>query len=202
MSGMYAQASPSPLASLVDEQRLGSAGGQTLVGVAGIVLAVILVMGQISLATTKGIAVHLHNSVAHITEGNQVMESVIERAAPSVELEKILAEQEQTLVHTKNAMASTNAELASILSINNQLIGTVGGMQQSSKQLASDVSSLSGSTATMTRELGTLPAATKRTHGKLARISTDTGAINTELGAIGAKMQRYGLPHAKGAPKG
>jgi hypothetical protein len=199
---MYAQTAPSPLAPLVDEQRQGSAGGQVLVGVAGIVLAVILVMGQVSLATSKGIGVHLHASVQHMAKGNEVMESVIERAAPSVQLEKVLAQQATTLAHTQAAMAATNRELASILDTKHRLIGIVDGMQRSSERLASDVGSLGRSTGTMSDRLGTLPAATKRTHGKLARISTDTAAINTELGAIGTKMESYGLPHAKGAPTG
>src|SRR5688572_20945001 len=111
----YSTRDGSPLAVLVDEQRLGSAGGQAMVGIAGIVLAVILVVGQISLATTKGIATHLHASVGHITEGNQIMESVIERAAPSVELEKVLKSQAATLGSTRDAMASTNVELEVIL---------------------------------------------------------------------------------------
>ncbi len=196
------QASVSPLAPLVDEQRLGSAGGQAAVGIAGIVLAVVLVMGQISLAMTKGIAVHMHNSVLHITEGNEVMESVIERAAPSVVMEKALAQQSATLANTRAAMRSTNAELGSITETKHELLDVVGGMETTSGELATNVAGVNTSTTRMTGLLGTLPDATTRTHKQLAKINTDTAAINTELNAISSKMVRYGLPRAKGAPTG
>ena len=202
MTASTAQTGHSPLAPLVDETRVGSAGGQLTVGIAGVVLAVILVMGQVSLATSKGMAVHLHHSVAHITKGNEVMESVVERAAPSVELEKMLREQSLTLAHTRDAMVQTNEELAAILGSMDGLSTTVDGMAGTSEQLASDVASLSSSTSTMTSNLGTLPEATTQTHAQLARINTDTNAINGELAAIGRKMMSYGLPQAKGAPTG
>jgi hypothetical protein len=194
--------SASPLAPLVDEQRLGSAGGQAAVGIAGIVLAIVLIMGQISLATTKGIAVHLRTAVDNIEEGNQVMESVIERAAPSVELEKMLDKESKTLANTRDAMAQTNGELDSIMTTKMELIGTVGEMEASSAKLATDVEGVNTSTQKMTAMLGTLPAATKRTHKQLSTINGDTTAINGELAAIAAKMVKYGLPRALGAPTG
>ena len=194
--------SATPLAPLVDEQRLGSAGGQAAMGIAGIVLAVVLVMGQVSLAMTKGIAVHLHNSVAHITEGNKVMESVVERAAPSVMMEKALADQAKTLANTQAAMASTNAQLGEIKATKQTLLDVVGGMESTSDALATNVGGVNASTEKMTSMLGTLPDATTRTHGQLAKINTDTAAINIELNAIAAKMVKYGLPRAKGAPTG
>jgi hypothetical protein len=194
--------SASPLAPLVDEQRLGSAGGQAAVGIAGIVLAIVLIMGQISLATTKGIAVHLRTAVDNIEEGNQVMESVIERAAPSVELEKMLDKESKTLANTRDAMAQTNGELDSIMTTKMELIGTVGEMEASSAKLATDVEGVNTSTQKMTAMLGTLPAATRRTHKQLSTINGDTTAINGELAAIAAKMVKYGLPRALGAPTG
>lgn len=192
----------SPLAPLVDEHRLGSAGGQAAIGIAGVVLAVVLVMGQISLAMTKGIAVHLHNSVAHITEGNKVMESVVERAAPSVIMEKALARQSATLANTRDAMKGTNAELGKITETKHRLLDVVGGMQTTSSSLASGVEGVNTSTTRMTGLLGTLPDATTRTHEQLSTINTDTAAINGELNAIASKMVSYGLPRAKGAPTG
>lgn len=191
---------PSPLASMVNEKKRGSAAGQAALGIAGIILAVVLIMGQISLAITKGMAVHLEASVQHIREGNEVMESVIERAAPSVELEKMLDKQSETLANTRDAMVQTNEQLESILVSKKQLIEVVGGMQSTSASLASDVSSLGSSTADMNSQLGTLPSATVRTHKQLARINKDTSAINGELAAIGRKMRAFGLPRAKGAP--
>jgi hypothetical protein len=201
-SGTYAAGGASPLAPLVDEQRLGSPGGQAMIGVAGIVLAVVLIVGQISLATTKGIATHLHNSVQHITAGNEVMESVIERAAPSVEMEKALQAQEKTLGNTRDAMVATNEQLAQIMKTKESLLDVVSKMDASSGQLATGVGGVSSSTGKMTGMLGTLPSATRRTHAQLARINSDTTAINGELGAIGRKMTSYGLPHAEGAPTG
>ncbi|MCW2925737.1 MAG: hypothetical protein JWM98_3141 [Thermoleophilia bacterium] len=192
----------SPLAPLVDETRLGSAGGQAMVGITGIVLAVILVMGQISLATSKGIAMHLHNSVQHVTSGNQTMESVIERAAPSVQMETALAAQAKTLAHTKDAMVQTNAQMAGIAKTTKQLDGVVGRMQATSATLASGVGAMDKQTGRITSMLGTLPGATERTHSQLSKINSDTNAINTELGAIGGKMEKYGLPHALCAPTG
>jgi hypothetical protein len=193
---------PSPLSPLVDEQRLGSAGGQAAIGIAGIVLAIVLVMGQVSLAMTKGIAVHMHNSVIHITQGNKTMESVIERAAPSVAMESALASQSKTLANTRDAMKKTNAELLKIETTKERLLDVVSGMESSSSSLASNVAGVNASTTKMTGMLGTLPDATSRTHKQLSTINTDTTAINTELNAIAAKMVKYGLPTAKGAPTG
>jgi hypothetical protein len=193
---------PSPLSALVDETRVGSVGGQAAIGIAGIVLAVVLVMGQISLATSKGMSVHLSASVRNITEGNKVMESVIERAAPSVELEKALARQSATLANTRDTMLQTNDELESIITAKRGLLEVVDGMKSTSSALATDVGSLGASTSSMTGVLGELPDATSRTHRQLGRISTDTNAINAELAAIGRKMMSYGLPRAKGAPTG
>jgi small-conductance mechanosensitive channel len=192
----------SPLAPLVDEQRLGSAGGQAAVGIAGIVLAIVLVMGQVSLATTKGIAVHLHSSVENIKQGNVVMESVIERAAPSVQLEKMLDQQSKTLANTRDAMAQMNGELDTIMKTKYELIDQVGQMETSSTKLAADVAKVDASTQKMTGMLGQLPGATQRTHKQLSTINNDTAAINTELAAIAAKMLKYGLPRAQGAPTG
>lgn len=202
MSGAAPPCTASPLAPLVDEQRLGSTGGQAMVGIAGMVLAVILVVGQVSLATTKGIATHLDASVTNLTEGNKVMESVIERAAPSTELEKVLAQQSKTLANTRDAMVETNVELEGIGATKATLIDVVGDMERTSSQLASGVAAVDDSTTEMTELLGTLPDATTRTHRQLGRINGDTNAINAELAAIAAKMLRYGLPKAKGAPTG
>ena len=203
MTGSYAQlGAPSPLAPLVHEDRLGSAGGQATIGIAGIVLAIVLVLGQISLATSKGIAIHLQASVENITEGNRVMESVVERAAATVAMEKALASQAATLSNTQQAMAATNAELEQMAGSNAELAGTVDKMAATSADLATDVASIESSTSTVTDTLSTLPAATARTHKQLQTINSDTAAINAELQAIAKKMMQYGLPQAKGAPTG
>lgn len=192
----------SPLAPMVDEQRLGSAGGQAMVGIAGIVLAVVLVMGQLSLAMTKGIAEHMSASVEHIARGNQVMESVIERSAPSVTLEKVLDGQSKTLANTRDAMVMTNQQMASISGTTGKLEGIVASMEEMSAGLADYVSGMQKSSKSMADTLGGLPGATKKTHVQLGQINADTNAINAELAAIGTKMDSYGLPKAEGAPKG
>lgn len=202
MTSYAASESPTPLAVLVNEQRVGSAGSQAAIGIAGIVLALVLVLGQISLATTKGMAVHLEQSVANLTAGNATMASVVERAAPTVMMEQALASQSSTLANTRAAMAKTNTELDAIAGSMNELGTVVGGMQTTSGSMASNVSTLSDSTGKMTDLLGSLPASTTRTHKQLSMINTDTNAINAELAAIGRKMLSYGLPHAKGAPVG
>jgi len=191
-----------PLAPIVDEQRIGSAGGQVAVGIAGIVLAVILVMGQLSLAMTKGIATHMSASVAHIAKGNEVMESVIERSAPSVTLEKVLKGQAATLANTHDTMVMTNEQMRSIGGTTTKLDGIVASMEKTSDGLASYVSGMQKSSKDMADTLGGLPAATKKTHVQLGTINGDTNAINAELAAISKKMAGYGLPKAEGAPKG
>lgn len=193
---------PSPLAPLLDEQRLGSAGGQAASGIAAIVLTIVLVMGQVSLATSKGINENLEEILAHITEGNEVMEQVAERAAPTVELERLLKVQGQTLSQARDSLAMTNADLASLSKTTTQLDRSVIGMQQTSTQLASDVKAVDSTTGSIASSLEPLPAATDRTRKQLVAIGTDTSAINGELGAITGKMQRYGVPQAVGAPTG
>lgn len=201
MTGASVQASPTPLAPLVDETRLGSSIGQTATGVAGLVLAVVLVMGQISLATTKGLAEHLHQNVENITRGNQVMESVIERASPTPVLAKTVAEQSKVLASTRDTMHMTNAGMASMSQTAGELDTVVGRMESQSGNLAEGITGIGNDTAEIATLLGGLPDQTTKTHAALSRINADTVALNTELAQIAAKMQGYGLPRAKGAPR-
>lgn len=202
MTGYAAPNGVSPFAPMVDERQLGSAGGQAMIGVAGIVLAIILVMGQISLATSKGLATHLHASVQHIAKGNELMESVIARAEPTAELQKTLAAQDVTLAHTRDAMIATNQQMSAIAGTTGRLDGIVGRMQRTSSMLAQSVAGMQRSTKGMTTSLGQLPDATSRTHAQLKKINDDNVAVNVELTAIGRKMAAYGLPAAQGAPLG
>lgn len=187
----------SPMSGMVDETRQGSAWAQAITGIVGIVLAVILVVGQISVVTTKGIAEHLHSNVANTREGNRVMRSVIEKAAPSVAMEGIVKGQSQSLAHTKATMTRLNGQMKLIGATTSSLDTTVGGMQKSSNKLAAGVDGMDSDTSQIVKLLGQLPAATVRTHKSLSGIATDTTSINTELAAIAAKMQGYGLPRAK-----
>lgn len=197
-SSSHAPLDASPLSPLVDETRLGSAGGQTVTGIAGIVLAVVLVVGQISVATTKGIAVHLHKSVEHIALGNDVMESVIERGAPTAPMEGAVAAQARTLAKTRAAMARTNTEMAKMQGTTATLDSTVARMQGTSTSLATGVTSVSRGTKDIAATLSGLPASTRTTGTSLDRISTDTNALNHELEAIGAKMRHWGLARVRG----
>ncbi|MBC7460489.1 MAG: hypothetical protein H7287_03935 [Thermoleophilia bacterium] len=191
--------SPSAFAGLVDETRQGSAGGQTLIGVAGIVLAVLLVVGQVSLATTKGMAAHLHNSVQHMTEGNDVMEGVIAKAAPSVKMEQTLAQQEQTLGNVRDTMVTTNTQLGEIGATTKKLGAATSRMQVSSSKLAADVAAVDVNTASINASLSTLPIASDATLTSITKINTDMTALNFELATISQKLMKYGLPRAKGA---
>jgi hypothetical protein len=195
----YAHNRVSQLSGLVDETRVGSAGGQALTGIAGIVLAVLLVLGQVSLATTKGISAHLHSSVAHMTEGNQVMTSVIARAAPAVQMEKTLGAQEQTLGAVRDSMVQTNVQLGEIGSTTAQLASATTSMQGTSSRLATDVANVDVNTTKINKQLGGLPAATSATGGSLLKINADMHALNFELATISQKLMKYGLPRAKGA---
>lgn len=194
-------ASTTPLAPLVDESRLGSSLGQAATGIAGIVLAVVLVMGQISLATTAGLAAHLHQAVENMEQGNQVMESVIERSAPSPLLAKAVEEQSKTLASTRDTMRMTNAGMAGMASTATKLDGVVGRMETTSGKLATGLDGMGKDTTKMSTLLGTLPAQATKTQTALGTINTDTKALNVELAAIAAKMQGYGLPRAQGAPR-
>lgn len=191
--------SPSAFAPLVDETRVGSAGGQAMVGIAGIVLAVLLVVGQVSLATTKGISAHLHASVEHMTEGNQVMEGVIAKAAPSVEMERTLGKQATSLAAVRDTMVQTNAQLDEIGATTKQLNGATTRMQATSETLATDVASVDANTTKINTSLGSLPTATDATLQSITRINRDMTALNVELAAIGDKLLSYNLPRAKGA---
>lgn len=196
-----ATASHTPLAPLVDETKLGSSLGQAMTGVAGIVLAVVLVIGQISLATTKGLAEHLHQNVVHTTRGNEVMVSVIERASVSPKLAAMMEEQSATLASTRDTMQRTNAGMGAMSGTATELDGVVARMEGSSSSLATSISGIQGDSEKMAELLGSLPAKTEKTQTALSRINNDTIALNTELGTIAAKMQGYGLPRAKGAPR-
>lgn len=191
----------STLAPLVDESRLGSSIGQTLIGVAGIVLAIILIMGQLTLATTKGMAEHLHQTMLHTTKANEVMESVIERAAPTPVLAKTIENQSKMLQSTRDTMHAANAGMAGLNNSAKDMSGTVGGMRTTSGKLATGITGIGADTKKMGAMLGKLPAQVNGTQTAMTKINTDTRALNTELAAIAGKMQGYGLPTVKGAPR-
>lgn len=197
---MSATGSPSVFAPLVDETKLGSSVGQTMIGVTGIILAVLLVIGQISLATTKGLADHLHQNVLNITEGNKLMESVVERAAASPKLEKSVGEQSEMLASTLDTMRLTNGTMSVLNKKTEKLDTVVSRMESQSSSLASSVEGINKNSHAMANVLGKLPAKTTKTQSALTRINADTVALNNELGAIASKMEGYGLPKAKGAP--
>ncbi len=188
-------------AKVVDADRPGSVWGQVLVGGVGVVLALTLVLGQVSLATTKGIERNLDRNVAQLRTGNTTMKSIIERAAPSMKIDTLVKGQSTTLAHTNQTMTQLNREMATVGATTDELAGTVGQMETTSGQLAAHVGAMERNSGKISALLGRLPGVTDDTHKRLQRIGTDTGAINGELEAIAAKMQRYGLPPAKKVQK-
>lgn len=181
----------------VDPSRQGSAWQQIATGILGVVLAAVLIMGQVSLATTRGIQHNLGDVIANMQQGNATMRDIVEKAAPSVQMERTIGNQSRTLAHTRDTMTVLNSEMARIGSTTNDLHGTVRGMRDTSRNVASGVSAMNRDTARIVTLLEPLPKRTRRTHGYLKRIGADSRAINGELGAISGKMLRYGLPHAK-----
>lgn len=183
--------------TFIDPSRAGSRWQQAGVGVAGIVLAVVLIVGQISVATTAGIQRNLHANVQNLRDGNKTMEQIVTKAAPTVALEDVIEEQKKTLGHTRKTMGLLNQEMAQIGATTDELSGTVSRMETASGQLSSGVAGMNSDTTAIVDLLGSLPGATERTHGKLERIGSDSKAINTELNTISGRLQGYGLPKAR-----
>lgn len=181
----------------VDTTHAGNPWAQLGVGVLGIVLAAVLVIGQISVATTRGISVHLHGNVANIEQGNETMLEIIEKAVPAVAMEAAVEKQKTILRNTNDTMGVLNDQMYGIGETTNGMSATVGTMERTSGELATGVASMDESTSAIVRLLVPLPSATGRTHSWLTRIAADSAAINTELYAISNKMSRYGLPKAK-----
>lgn len=184
--------------ALIDDSRSGSPIQQALVGIVGIVLAVILIVGQISVAMTRGVSVNLHRNVKHLQDGNATLRDIVEKAGPALLIEKVVAQQQKTLQGTLDTMRVLNGEMEVIGETTTGLSGTVGSMQERSTSLAGGVAGMNRDTEKIVGMLGPLPDATTRTHTQLARIESDSAAINSELGAIGTKMRGYGLPQAQG----
>jgi hypothetical protein len=155
------------------------------------------VIGQISVATTAGIQKNLHSNIGHLQHGNATMRDIIEKAAPSVVMEKVVAHQRDTLANTNRTMIRLNATMDSLGGTTSDLKTTVGTMQTASGNLATGIEGMNSDTARIVKLLKPLPAATERTHRQLSRIANDSGDINTELGQISNKMVKYGLPHAQ-----
>lgn len=182
----------------LDDTKPGSRWGQVLTGVVGIVLAVILIVGQIAVATTQGIQHNLHATVGHLAVANKTMGSILDKALPITQVEKIVAVQQKTLANTLSTMQVLNGQMSEITATTDGLSSTVAGMNTTSASLASGVAGMDANTGTITQQLSTLPAQTDSTAKQLTKISTDSTAINAELIAITAKLRNYGLPAAKG----
>ena len=202
MSAVAAQQAPLTMVQrTVDTTRAGSVWGQVLTGVVGVTLAVVLIAGQVSLATTKNISKNLHKNVVQLKYGNKTMASVIEKSKPSVMMEKTIGAQSKSLDHTSVTMQALNVEMAKSGKVTNELMQTTAAMNATSLQLANGVKSMNGDTATMLSALQTMPAATDRTQTNLSKLASDTKAINAEMQAIGRKMKRFGLPEAQGVKR-
>lgn len=184
-------------ATLFDERRRGSTWQQASVGAMGIVLALVLVIGQISVATTAGIQHNLHANIQRLKDGNATMREIVEKAAPTVLMEKVVADQAVALDHTGQTLQLLNEEMAALGETTLSLEATVTAMSDTSAGLATGVEGMASDTSKIVDLLGPLPDATTRTHKQLGRISGDSKAINGELDSISHKMEGYGLPHAR-----
>jgi hypothetical protein len=202
MSAISHQNAPLTLAQrAVDTGKPGSVWSQALTGVVGITLAIVLIAGQVSLATTKNISKNLHQNVTQLQDGNVTMASVIERSEPSVMMEKTIGAQSASLKNTSATMQKLNKEMATSGKVTDSLMKTTSSMNATSLKLANGVKKMNADTARMLGLLQTMPAATDRTQKNLQKLSNDTRAINAEMKAIGQKMKRFGLPEAKGVKR-
>jgi hypothetical protein len=184
-------------AALVDESRPGSVRSQVLIGITGIVLGIVLIVGQVSVATTNGMSANLHRNVSNLEAGNATLEEIVEKAQPTRVIQQVVARQGVVLDRTVKTMQALNGEMAQVADTTSELEGSVKGMQATSGELARGVEGMSRDSAEMARMLETLPDATTRTNVQLDRINADSTALNGELRSVGRKMERYGLPKAK-----
>lgn len=194
-----ASASASFGARLVDESRAGSRWQQLLVAVVGIVLAATLVIGQVAVATTHGLQVNLRRSLDNMRDGNVTVQSIVVKSRPTMEIRDVVVRQQQVLEEVLSSMQVLNGAMGEMGTTTKKLEGTVGSMKATSERLSSDVGSMDTRTGDIATSLGKVPGATSRTRTQLGRINRDSAAINTELRAIGGKLDSYGLPAAKGA---
>lgn len=185
--------------AFVDPTRAGSAWQQCAVGALGIALALLLVVGQVSVATTRGIQRNLHTIVGHLEAGNVTMNSIIDKAEPSTGMDQIVAQQRGVLERTRDTILQLNGEMKVVDATTVELTKTVSTMRSESQTLAGGVKGMSQDTARMAELLEPLPAQTKDTHANLDALASDSRAISGEVKAIGGKMRGYGFPAASGA---
>ncbi len=188
---------PGFMPALTSPTRRGNGWAQLGSGILCMVLGFALVFGQVSLATTKGIQRNLHATIANMDQGNNTMTSIIDKAEPSVSMEKTVAGQAQTLDRVHGTMVELNTQMAGVSRTTDGMVSAVGSMQTDSTKLASGVAGMDADTAKMNELLGALPAKTVSTHQKLSKIGQDSAAINAELARISEKMRGYGLPQAR-----
>jgi hypothetical protein len=195
----WANAFPAPeCGAFYDPASRGSKWAQVGTGVVGIILAIVLVVGQVSLATSRGIQAHLVRNVAKLREGNKTMEEIVLKGEPSVHVAKVVQHQQAVLEHTRVTMVGLNQRMTGIVKTTDGLATTVGSMRTASSALASGVASMDASTQKLGDLLGPLPGKADATGAALGQINNDSSAINGELTAISGKMEKYGLPHATG----
>jgi Tfp pilus assembly protein PilN len=190
-----------PRSAFVDPTKRGNGLGQIATGILGIVLAAVLVIGQISLATTRGIEQNLNRLITHMDQGNQTMHEIVRKSKPTVKMRSDVERQEQVLGLSRDTLVVTNAEMRKMLLVTARLQKTTLKMKQTSDHLASGVAGMEASTNKVNATLRPLPAKTSLTKGHLEKIRNDSKDINGELNAIGAKMLGYGLPRARGVKR-
>ena len=183
---------------ITDDTRSGKPWQQALIGVLGIVLALVLVAGQISVATTRGIADNMRLLNANLEEGNEVMFEIVKKSAPAPVMEKVVNEQSGTLAHTRDSLVLMNEELDAMMATTDELQMQSQALQGTAGEVAGTVQGMEGSIGAMIATLGTLPTTTASAGDSLSSVRTDSAAINAELEAVGTKLEKYGLPKARG----
>ena len=182
----------------LDQSKPGSVWAQVLTGVVGIILCVVLIVGQLAVAITSGIQHNLHQSVLNLARGNQTMTQVLDKAQPVPMVEKVTKIQQDTLANTSATMVILNGQMAAIGGTTGGLKSTVDKMAAQSGSIATGVEGMDSTTKNVNSKLGGLLPATDKVAKPLGRIATDSTAINVELAAIAAKLVSYGLPAAQG----
>jgi methyl-accepting chemotaxis protein len=181
-----------------DPSRRGSPRSQLAVGLCAFALAFTLVAGQLTLAITKGIHANLKQGVAQVEQGNEGLEKIIDNAEPTAMINELVKTQSETLVHTSETMTILNGELAAIAESTGSIESDVNAMQKSSAAVSAAVGEMSADTAKMYELLLPIPKRADSTARSIDRIATDTAAVSGEMKSISGKLERYGLPQAKG----
>lgn len=189
----------STFAPVVDPTRQGSPAAHALTGLVAIVLAATLVMGQVALATTKGIATHLEQTSSNLERGNRTVDSVVARSRPAAEVQRLVRRQATTLGSTRQSLVLLNGTLSETARTTSRLDRSVAGTQASSVALAQDLQKVRSSSRSLGTGLRMLPTTARAVRTAVEGTRRDTEVIAWEIARTGIVLRNYGLPRAQGA---